>query len=238
MLCNSLGRYEQALVIAQQASEDSPAQQFSIWGLVELIEAAARSGAPGPAADALQLLSETTRASGTDWALGTEARSRALVSDDEDAEKLYLEAIDCFGRARLRVELGRAHLVYGEWLRRQRRRRDARDQLSRAYEIFDSAGAAAFAERARIELRASGGQARERAIQTQDPLTDQEAVIARLAGDGASNPQIAAQLFISRATVAYHLRKVFTKLGISSRSQLAAALPARHDTAPAGPPHG
>jgi DNA-binding CsgD family transcriptional regulator len=233
MLCNSLGRYEQALVIAQPASEDSPAQQFSIWGLAELIEAAARSGAPGPAADALQLLSETTRASGTDWALGTEARSRALVSDGAAAEKLYLQAIDCFGRARLQVDLARARLLYGEWLRRQRRRRDAREQLGRAYEIFDSAGATAFAERARIELRASGGQARERAVQTRDPLTAQEAVIARLAGHGASNPEIAAQLFISRATVAYHLRKVFTKLGITSRSQLAPALPARHDTAPA-----
>jgi DNA-binding CsgD family transcriptional regulator len=235
VLCNGLGRYEEALAIAQPASEDSPAQQFSIWGLVELIEAAARSGAPGRAAGALKLLSETTRACGTEWALGIEARSRALVSDDEDAEKLYLEAIDRFGRTRLRVELGRAHLVYGEWLRRRRRRRDAHDQLGRAYEIFDSAGATAFAERARIELRASGGQARERAVETRDPLTAQEAVIARLAGDGASNPEIASQLFISRATVAYHLRKVFTKLGISSRSQLAAALPARQSAAPPVP---
>ncbi|HEY3651771.1 MAG TPA: AAA family ATPase [Streptosporangiaceae bacterium] len=232
VLCNGLGRYEEALAIAQPASEDSPAQQFSIWGLVELIEAAARSGAPGQAAGALQLLSETTRACGTDWALGIEARSRALVSDGEDAENLYREAIDRFGHTRLRVELGRAHLVYGEWLRRRRRRRDAGDQLSRAYEIFDSAGPAAFAERARIELRASGGQARERAVEMRDPLTAQEAVIARLAGDGASNPEIAAQLFISRATVAYHLRKVFTKLGVSSRGQLAVALPARQSAAP------
>ncbi|HME66415.1 MAG TPA: helix-turn-helix transcriptional regulator [Streptosporangiaceae bacterium] len=141
-------------------------------------------------------------------------------------------AIDRFGRARLRVDLARAHLVYGEWLRRQRRRRDARDQLATAYEIFDSIGAAAFAERALIELRASGGQARERAVQTPDTLTAQEALIARLAGDGASNPEIAAQLFISPATVAYHLRKVFTKLGVSSRSQLAPALPARQGAVP------
>jgi DNA-binding CsgD family transcriptional regulator len=237
VLCNSLGRYEQALRIAQQASEGSPAQQFSIWGLVELIEAAARSGEPGRAADALQLLSETTRASGTDWALGTEARARALVSDGAVAEKLYLEAIDCFGRARLRVDLARACLLYGEWLRRQQRRRDAREQLGRAYEIFDSAGAAAFAERARIELRATGGHARQRAVATPDTLTAQEAVIARLAGDGASNPQIAAQLFISPATVAYHLRKVFTKLSISSRTELGPALPdARNDTAPPSTP--
>ena len=130
------------------------------------------------------------------------------------------------------MELGRAHLVYGEWLRRQRRVRDARDQLGRAYEIFDSAGAAAFAERARTELRASGGQAREPAAETRNPLTAQEALIARLAGEGATNPEIAAQLFISPATVAYHLRKVFTKLGISSRSQLATAPTARQGTAP------
>jgi DNA-binding CsgD family transcriptional regulator len=134
------------------------------------------------------------------------------------------------------VDLARARLVYGEWLRRQRRRRDARDQLGRAHEIFNSIGAAAFAERARIELRASGGQATERAVETPDALTAQEALIARLAGDGASNPQIAAQLFISPATVAYHLRKVFTKLGISSRSQLAPPLSARQGAAPLGTP--
>ena len=232
------GRYEQALAIAQQASEDSPAQQFSIWGLVELIEAAARSGAPGQAAGALRLLSETTRASGTDWALGTEARSRALVSEGAAAEKLYLEAIDCFGRAGLRLDLARARLLYGEWLRRQRRRRDARDQLGRAYEMFDSVGAAAFAERARIELRATGGHARQRTIETPDALTAQEALIARLAGEGASNPEIASQLFISRATVAYHLRKVFIKLGISSRSQLAPALPAGAGAATPVTPQG
>ena len=135
------------------------------------------------------------------------------------------EAIDCFGRARLRVDLGRAHLVYGEWLRRERRRRDAREQLGRAYEIFDSIGAAAFAGRAGIELRATGGHARQPAAGTPDTLTAQEALIARLAGEGASNPEIAAQLFISPATVAYHLRKVFTKLGVTSRRQLAPALP-------------
>jgi DNA-binding CsgD family transcriptional regulator len=137
-------------------------------------------------------------------------------------------AIDCLGRTRLRVDLARAHLVYGEWLRRQRRRRDAREQLGRAYEIFDSIGAAAFAGRARIELRATGGHARQHTLETPDTLTAQEALIARLAGGGASNPEIAAQLFISPATVAYHLRKVFTKLGVTSRRQLAPAIPARH----------
>jgi DNA-binding CsgD family transcriptional regulator len=232
VLYNSLGRYEKALAAAQRASEDSPAVEFASWALVELIEAAVRSGVPERAAGALQRLSGIARACGTDWALSAEARSRALVSDGEAAENLYREAIDRFGRTRLRVDLARARLLYGEWLRRQRRRRDARDQLGRAYQIFDSIGAAAFAGRARTELRATGGHARQQAIQTPDTLTAQEALIARLAGDGASNPEIAAQLFISPATVGYHLRKVFTKLGISSRSQLAPALPARQGAAP------
>jgi DNA-binding CsgD family transcriptional regulator len=229
VLCNGLGRYEQALAAAQQASVDSPARRFTGRALVELIEAATRSGAPGRAADALHRLSESTSASGTDWALGIEARSRALVSDGETAETLYREAIDRLGRARLRVELGRAHLLYGEWLRRQRRNHDARDQLRRAHELFTEVGMEAFASRARIELRATGGRARKPPIATHDALTAQEALIARLAGGGVSNPEIAAQLFISRATVAYHLRKVFAKLGISSRSQLARALPAQPD---------
>jgi DNA-binding CsgD family transcriptional regulator len=232
VLCNSLGRYEQALAAAQRASEDSPAMHFPSWALVEVVEAAVRSAVPERAAGAVQRLSGIARACGTDWVLGAEARSRALVSNGEDAESLYREAIDRFGRTRLRVDLGRVHLLYGECLRRQRRRRDARDQLGRAYEIFDSAGAAAFADRARTELRAAGGHARQHTVETPDTLTAQEALIARLAGDGASNPQIAAQLFLSPATVAYHLRKVFTKLGISSRSQLAPALPARQDAAP------
>jgi DNA-binding CsgD family transcriptional regulator len=238
VLYNSLGRYEKALAAAQRASEDSPAVEFAGWALVELVEAAVRSGVPERAAGAVQRLSGIARACGTDWAVGAEARSRALVSDGAAAENLYREAIDRFGRARLRVDLARARLVYGEWLRRQRRLRDARDQLGRAYEIFDSVGAAAFAGRARVELRATGGYARQQTIETPDTLTAQEALIARLAGDGASNPQIAAQLFISPATVAYHLRKVFTKLGISSRSQLAPALPARPGAAPQVTPQG
>jgi DNA-binding CsgD family transcriptional regulator len=238
VLYNSLGRYEEALAAAQRATEDSAAVRFAGWALVELVEAAVRSGVPERAAGAMQRLAGIARACRTDWALGAEARSRALVSDGAAAESLYREAIGRFGRTRLRVDLARARLLYGEWLRRQRRRRDARDQLGRAYEIFDSIGAAAFAERARIELRASGGQTRERAAVMRDPLTAQEALIARLAGEGASNPEIAAQLFISRATVAYHLRKVFTKLGVSSRSQLAPALPARQGAAPLVTPQG
>jgi DNA-binding CsgD family transcriptional regulator len=236
VLYNSLGRYEEALTAAQRASEDSPAVHFASWALVELIEAAVRSGVPGRAAGALQRLSGISRACPTDWVLGAEARSRALVSDGAAAENLYREAIDRFGR--LPVDLARARLVYGEWLRRQRRRREARDQLGRAYQIFDSIGAAAFAERARIELRAAGGHARQHTIETPETLTTQEALIARLAGEGASNSEIAAQLFISPATVAYHLRKVFTKLGISSRSQLARTFPAQPDTARAATPQG
>jgi DNA-binding CsgD family transcriptional regulator len=238
VLFNSLGRYEEALAAAQRASEDSPAGQFASWALVELVEAAARSAVPERAAGALQRLSVIARACETDWVLGAEARSRALVSDGAAAESLYREAIDRLGRTRLRVDLARARLLYGEWLRRQRRRRDARDQLASAYEIFDSIGAAAFAERARIELRATGGHARQHTIETPETLTAQEALIARLAGEGASNPEIAAQLFISPTTVAYHLRKVFTKLGISSRSQLAPVRPARQGAAPPVAPQG
>ena len=152
--------------------------QFNGWALVELVEAAVRSAVPERAAGALQRLSGIARACQTDWALGAEARSRALVSDGAAAENLYREAIDRLGRTRLRVDLARAHLLYGEWLRRQRRRRDARDQLGRAHEIFDSIGAAAFADRARTELRATGGHARPRTIETPDTLTAQEALIA------------------------------------------------------------
>jgi DNA-binding CsgD family transcriptional regulator len=232
VLGNSLGRYEQALAAAQRASDDSPAVIFANWALVELVEAAVRAAVPERAAGALQRLSGIARACGTDWALGAEARSRALVSDGAAAEDLYREAIERFGQTRLRVDLARAHLLYGEWLRRQRRRRDARDQLATAYQLFDSIGAAAFADRARAELRATGGYAVQRAVETPDTLTAQEALIARLAGEGASNPEIATQLFISPATVAYHLRKVFTKLGVSSRGQLGAAPPARQGAAP------
>jgi DNA-binding CsgD family transcriptional regulator len=228
VLYNGLGRYEEALAAAQQASEH-PQELLSTLILPELIEAAVRSGHADRAADALALLAETTHAAGTDWALGTEARSRALLATNQVAEDLYREAIDHLGRAGLRTELARAHLLYGEWLRRQRRRGDARDQLRAAYEIFVSAGAGAFAERAQIELRATGERAPKRTAQTRDALTAREAHIARLAGQGASNAEIAAQLFISPATVAYHLRKVFAALGISSRSQLASALPAQPD---------
>jgi len=228
LLYNGLGRYEEALAAAEQASEH-PQELWSTPVLPELIEAAVRSGQTARAAGALDLLSETTRASGTDWALGTEARLRALLARNHAAEDLYQEAIDRLGRTGLRMELARAQLLYGEWLRRQRRRRDARDQLRAAYEAFVSAGAGAFAERARHELRATGERAPKQTAQTRDALTAREAHIARLAGQGASNAEIAAQLFISPATVAYHLRKVFAKLGVSSRSKLGTALPAQPD---------
>jgi DNA-binding CsgD family transcriptional regulator len=233
VLYNGLGRYGEALAAAERASEIGR-ELWSTLTLPELIEAAARSGQAARAAGALERLAETTRAAGTDWALGTEARSRALLAPDETAEDLYREAVDRLARSGLRVEQARAHLLYGEWLRRQRRRRDARDQLRAAYQIFVSAGAGAFAERARTELHATGERAPKRTAQRREALTAREAHIARLAGQGASNPEIAAQLFISPATVAYHLRKVFTTLGISSRSELATALPAQPDWARPG----
>jgi DNA-binding CsgD family transcriptional regulator len=224
VLRNSLGRYDDALAAAELGSDGSVVHFYVLWSLVELIEAAARSGQPERAADALGRLAEHTSTCGTNWAKGIEARSRALVSSGDVAERRYHEAIECLGRTPLRFEAARAQLLYGEWLRRQRRRRDARDQLRCAYEFFDSIGAAAFAERARSELAATGEHARERTVAARETLTSQETLIARLAGGGASNRQIAEQLFISPATVAYHLRKVFTKLGVSARRELAVAL--------------
>jgi DNA-binding CsgD family transcriptional regulator len=166
----------------------------------------------------------------TNWSLGIEARIRAFLSDGEAAERLYRESIDRLGRTRLRAELARAHLLYGEWLRRERRRADARAQLCTAYEMLDAMGIGAFAERARRELAATGATARKRTPETSGELTAQEAQVARLARDGLSNPEIGARLFISARTVQYHLGKVFTKLGIGSRSQLDRALPSDPDT--------
>ncbi|HEX3827451.1 MAG TPA: AAA family ATPase [Sporichthyaceae bacterium] len=228
LLHNSLGRYEQALAAAQRARHDTN-KLFSTWAAVELIEAAVRSGAPEQTVGALELLSSSTRASCSDWALGVEARSRALLSEGETAERLYLEALDRLGRTRLRVARARAHLLYGEWLRRERRRTDARAQLRTAHEMFVGMGAEGFAERAARELLATGETARKRTTETGSRLTAQEAQVARLARDGLSNPEIGARLFISPRTVQYHLAKVFTKLGINSRLQLARALPIDSD---------
>jgi DNA-binding CsgD family transcriptional regulator len=196
-----------------------------MWALPELIEAASRTGQTRLAADALARLAEATSISQTDWGPGIYARSRALLSDRDDAERCYREAVERLSRARLRPDLARAHLLYGEWLRRERRPTEARAQLRTAHDLFAAIGMEAFAERARRELRATGENVRPRAADAHRELTPQEAQIARLARSGLSNPEIAAQLFLSVRTVQYHLAKVFTKLGISSRHQLWQALP-------------
>ena len=224
VLGNGLGRYQDALAAAQQTGEDPHEQVFSTWAAAELIEAATRSGVPGHAVGALQRLSDSARASGTDWALGVEACARALLSEGETAERLYREGIDRLARTRVRVPLARAHLLYGEWLRRENRRIDARKQLRTAHEMFATMGADGFAERAARELLATGERVRKRTSGVPAELTAREAQIARLAGDGLSNPEIAARLFMSPRTVEYHLHKVFIKLAISSRNQLHAIL--------------
>ncbi|WP_250033282.1 helix-turn-helix transcriptional regulator [Paractinoplanes maris] len=223
---NGLGRYEAAMAGARSAVEYD---DLGITGfaLVELIEAAARSGAYDEAAVALRRLEERTNAAGTDWALGVQAWSGALLSEGKAAEALYTEAIERLGRSRISLHRARAHLVYGEWLRRENRRVDAREQLGTAYEMFNRAGAEAFAERARRELLTTGATARRRTVETRVELTPQEGQIARLARDGLSNPEIGAQLFISPRTVQYHLGKVFAKLEITSRGQLSRLPPGR-----------
>jgi DNA-binding CsgD family transcriptional regulator len=224
VLYNGLARYDEALAAADQALEDPHELWFSTWAAVELIEAASRTGNAAATTDSLEWLASNTRASGSDWALGIEARSRALLNHGDAAESLYGEAIERLSRTSLRVDLGRAHLLYGEWLRRERRRVDAREQLRTALEMFTSMGADAFAGRAEGELLATGEHVRKRTVETRDELTAQEAQIARLAGEGLSNADIGARMFISQHTVAYHLRKVFTKLGVTSRNQLARVL--------------
>ncbi|OBI53326.1 LuxR family transcriptional regulator [Mycobacterium sp. E796] len=226
LLNNGIGNYSVAMAAAQHAVEHQMDLGTSGWCLVELVEAAARCGRTDTATDTLARLTELTNAAGTDWALGVQVRSRALLSDGADAERLYREAIARLARTRIRAELARAHLLYGEWLRRERRRTDARAQLRMAHAMLDAMGMEAFAERARRELQATGETARKRTTASAEggQLTAQEAQIARLARDGLSNPEIGARLFISARTVQYHLRKVFTKLDISSRSQLARVL--------------
>jgi DNA-binding CsgD family transcriptional regulator len=218
---NATGRYEDALAaaLADEREGAEPALR-----LVELVEAAVRSGRSEIAAEALQELAGLMRVAGTDRALGVEARSRALLSDGETAEALYREAIERLESAGARVELARAHLVYGEWLRRQGRRRDSRAQLRTARGQFTAIGLERFAERARNELRATGEKARRRSVETRDDLTAQERMISELARDGLSNPEIGARLFLSPRTVEWHLRKVYSKLGIRSRRELAKAL--------------
>jgi DNA-binding CsgD family transcriptional regulator len=224
VMCNGQGQYDQALAAALKACEYPHELGFSTWALVELVEAASRSGQPGLASDALEQLAETTRASGTAWALGMEARSRALLGEGDAAEALYRTAVDQLGQTRARAELARARLLYGEWLRRERRRADAREQLRAAHTSFAEMGQEGFAERARRELAATGETVRRHTAGTRDDLTPQEAQIARLAADQCTNPEIGAQLFLSPRTVEWHLRKVFTKLGVTSRGQLTARL--------------
>jgi ATP/maltotriose-dependent transcriptional regulator MalT len=223
VLYNGLARYEEAEAAARHALETlNPF--ISMWGLPELVEAASRSGNLELAQQALDRLSEATRPSATEFGLGIEARTRALLSTGVAAEELYGEAIERLGRTPLRPELARAHLLYGEWLRRENRSVNAREQLRTAHEMFVTIGMEAFAERARKELQASGEKVRKRTAETSEPLTAQEWQIARLASDGLSNPEIGARLFLSPRTVEWHLRKVFTKLGIRSRRELAKAL--------------
>lgn len=237
VLNNGIGNYEKAMIAAQRAAEHPADIGVSAWAAVELIEAAVRSGTTDTAADAFSRLTEMTGASRTEWALGIEARSRALLSAGAEAERLYREAIERLGRTRMRAELARAHLLYGEWLRRERRRTEARTQLRTAHGMLEAMGMYAFAERARRELQATGETARKRAGGfSGEQLTAQETQVARLARDGLSNPEIGARLFISGRTVQYHLRKVFAKLDISSRSQLDRVLPM--DRPPQGRQHG
>ena len=224
VLYNGLGRYGEALGPAQSASTRDELL-MPVLSMPELVEAATRSGQAEVAKEAIDRLSERTSAAGTEFALGIAARSKALLADGEIAELLYLEAIERLGRTLLAFELARAHLVYGEWLRRERQRLDARDHLRRAQDMFSSMRAEAFAARAVRELLATGQTARKRRTDTRDELTAQETQIAALARDGLSNVEIGARLFISPRTVEYHLHKVFTKLGITSREHLDRVLP-------------
>ena len=222
VLYNGQGRYDDALAVTEEIAEHPEEVTFSSWFLPELIEAAVRSGKPEHATQALRRLTETSRAGGTEWGLGLDAQGRALLSEGDAAEQLYQEAIGRLRTTRARTAVARARLLYGEWLRRQRRRQKARGQLRTAFEMFSAMGMEAFAQRAGRELLATGETAR-RHVETSSQLTFQEAQVARLAGEGLTNSEIGARLFISPRTAEYHLHKVFAKLGISSRAQLARA---------------
>jgi DNA-binding CsgD family transcriptional regulator/tetratricopeptide (TPR) repeat protein len=232
VLRNGLGHYAEALAAAEPATGETHLPLSTQLILPELIEAAVRTGQAETARDGLDRLSAMTAIEGPDWAKGLEARSRALVSEGQEAEHHYAAAVERLGRTQLRPELARAHLLYGEWLRRENRRLDARHQLHAAYHLLDAIGAEAFAERARRELAATGEKVRKREVDTRSQLTPQEEHIVRLARDGRTNPEIAAELFISPRTVEWHLRKVFTKLGITSRRDLHNAMPPRSQPTP------
>jgi DNA-binding CsgD family transcriptional regulator len=221
ILNNGLGRYDEALAAAEDAYMDT---LLITRTLPELVEAATHANRPELASAAVKKLAESTRASGTDWALGTLAYTHALTSPNHEAEALFRTSISHLQRCRVRAHLARAKLLFGEWLRRRRRRREAREQLREAWEMFESMGAKGFAARASAELAATGERVRGRKPETVHSLTPHERRIARLVSDGATSSQVAAQLFISPRTVEYHLAKVFKKLGISSRTELAGAL--------------
>uniref|UniRef100_UPI001C68CFDD helix-turn-helix domain-containing protein n=1 Tax=Pseudonocardia pini TaxID=2758030 RepID=UPI001C68CFDD len=220
ILFNGLGRHRWALTAAREACDEAPQLFVSAWAATELIEAAVKLGETDTARGTLERLLEATGAAPTDWALAVEARSRALLSTGDTADRLYREAIDRLSRTRLRPELARSHLLYGEWLRRAHRRTEARAHLRTAHETAAAMRMEAFAERARRELAATGERVRSRSVETRTELTSQETEIAQLAAAGRTNPEIGAQLFLSPRTVEWHLRKVFTKLGIASRRQL------------------
>ena len=223
---NALGHYDDALAAAERAVEDPRGLGLSIWVLPELIEAAVRSGQAERATGPLAQLADLAHAADTDWALGTYARAAAMLAEGATAERLYKEAIERLSRIHTRGSqtLARAQLLYGEWLRRQHRRVDAREQLRIAHTMLSDMGAEAYAERARRELQATGETVRKRTVETLDELTPQEVQVARLAADGQTNPEIGAQLFLSPRTVEWHLTKAFGKLGIGSRKQLRSAL--------------
>jgi len=231
VLYNGLGRHDLAREAAWSVFVRDPIAQGAVQ-LPELVEAAARTGDTVKVEAALEWLSERTGAISSEWALGIEARVRALLSEGQEAERYYRDSIGHLAHTRARVELARSHLLYGEWLRRERRRVDAREQLRTAHEMLATMGVEAFAERARRELLATGERARKRTVETRDELTAQEALIARLARDGLSNREIGTRLFISPRTVKYHLRKVFIKLDVSSRNELDRVLQSGPTAAP------
>ena len=224
VLYNAVGRPREALTAAREATTDPLELGPPKWALAELVEAGVRSGDRRAAATALDQLTAMTQASGTDWALGVEASRRALLRQGDAADELHREAIARLQRTSLGVELARAQLLYGEWLRREGRRVDARVQLRAAHEALAAMGVDAFAERARHELLATGERLHRRRTERSPDLTAQEGRIARLISDGLSNAEIAASLYISSRTVEWHVGRIFGKLGVSSRQQLRRAL--------------
>jgi DNA-binding CsgD family transcriptional regulator len=223
-LDNGRCRYHEAMVAAERGAAYPDELGLATWSIVELVEAAVRSGQIEKAARAFEQLCAATRTCRSDWALGLKARCQALIEAGE-TEALYLDAIDRLGRTGVQIELARARLLYGEWLRRQGRRVEARKELRAAYETFSAMGTDGFAERTLRELLATGETVRKRSVEMFAELTPQEAAIARLAGAGHTNPEIGAQLYLSPRTVEWHLRKVFAKLGVTSRRQLRQPLP-------------